>query len=274
MTVLLDVGSSQRASTLPEENDQLFITRIPDIDYSTETYFLLFRLVATTHDVCIYTVHEGVPTRNNYDFTNCTSASTPYTHGGYLTEVIVPVTSFPSRGAWPLLVVGPQNEPSNYLVRVDAEKGHRSGPPPPTPSMRSCPRVERDPKQSLVVAGPLEMESFCYYLTLPGQTCDAACSAIGGSNLIDLAIHTFPEGCPSHCDKEPVNRFQEGNANVFHWTDESHPTAFQTCGYGYERSYYVCHCRNGSQGRGGGALVGDYNNHDDRSLICPCFFLN
>lgn len=271
--VLLDAGHSIRGTLTREENEQTFITRLPtDIDWDNQRYYLLYRVATTEVNVCIYAVSDGVPAKDNYNFSNCTNSDSPREHGGFVIDVVVPVNAYAERRAWATSVVGPGNQDAPFLVRVDGERGHASAPPPPRPSERSCPRVENSPSQSLVVAGPLQMDNFCYYMTLPGQTCDAACSALGGSNFIDLAIHTFPEGCPSHCSEEPVNRFVD-SANVFHWEDESRPTAFQTIGYGYANSYYVCHCRNGSQGRGGGALVGDYNNHDDRSIICPCFYL-
>lgn len=270
---VLDVGTQLEGVLDGTEDTQFFVTRLPDnVDLSSERLWLVYRIGGSTANICAYASQDELPGPSNFHFANCTGQGAAGHHGGFITSLLIPAHAYPP-SAWAISVQGE----GEFLIRVDAlrQEGPEPGMPPeiPPPADRTCPHVHGHPDDVLVVAGPYQQDNFCYYLTVAGQTCDAACSAIGGNNLIDLALHTFPETCPSSCTDEPVNAFQQASANVYHWHTESHPTAFSTIGYGYTDSYYVCHCRNGSIGRGGGALVGDYNNHHDRSIICPCFFL-
>lgn len=265
--IVLKDGDQRRGTLIQDDPFQVFLTPLPhDVDFDEHIVYIGWRVAATHPDVCLYASGEGDPDENHFHAMNCTSGQTAHNEHGYLAEVVVEASMERSQTShWAARLSSPHHSAVEYLIRADIIVVARGITPPPRPS--GCPRP---PSNSLVVSGPYESNRFCFYQTVQGGTCDAACGSIGGSNLIDAAITTFPAGCPSHCTNEPINQAQQQGHYTLNST--SHPTAFRTCGYGYTNSYYVCHCNNDSHGRGGGSLVGDYNNRPDRTLMCPCFF--
>jgi len=130
----------------------------------------------------------------------------------------------------------------------------------------SCPAFDGSTSQ----AGPDLQYGFCWYLSSDGKTCDAVCSALGGSNLAVSAENAWADACSQETNADvSAWFFQNGNAGGWlQLTPDG--TSYHTLGYGYRNERFYGKCASGTTS-GNGAFPGDTNDDSTRSVVCPCF---
>jgi hypothetical protein len=139
--------------------------------------------------------------------------------------------------------------PASVSVTVEAAAG--------------CPTVSH----SSVIGGPGALYGYCWYLGLEGLTCDAVCSAVGGTNLAWSAESSFADSCSSP-SSSGVSAWFYNNGNPGGWTGASSATGGHVLGYGYVSGGYYGKCSTGS------SLIGTYpgetSTGSNRHLVCAC----
>jgi hypothetical protein len=158
--------------------------------------------------------------------------------------------------------------PSGYVANAD-DCDDTDG----TNANCGCPEIPSNVTTAL--AGPHDQHGFCWYLGQDGNTCDATCSDLSGSNLADDVATAFPasssqwpDSCGTPNSGDVVTWFYN-NGNAGGWGSTGN-TSYHTLGYGYRNSQYYGKCVNGSS-NGHGTFPGDPNPSTNRNLICPCF---
>jgi hypothetical protein len=124
------------------------------------------------------------------------------------------------------------------------------------------------PAKDQALAGPLSRYGFCWYLSVGGESCDSACTAVGGQNLANMALGLWADNCSSPDDDDLSTSFyQAGNPGA--WNANVGTTPIRTLGYGYEGGARFGKCESGSGGYG--TFPGESNVSPIRHLVCPCF---
>jgi hypothetical protein len=120
-------------------------------------------------------------------------------------------------------------------------------------------------------AGPHVEYGFCWYLTADGETCDNACSAVGGANLATTAETAWADACQGATSAD-VSTWFFNNGNPGGWSNSTGGTSYHTLGYGYRNNQYYGKCSSGTATTNG-AYPGDTNGSATRSVLCACFKL-
>ena len=124
----------------------------------------------------------------------------------------------------------------------------------------------------LALAGPIPKYGFCWFLSQPGNTCDAVCASLGGSNLSNSAANAWPDSCGTPTAADVTMDFYN-NGNPAGWTGPySGSIGYHTLGMGYTSSigWFSGKCSSGGAS-GCGTFPGDSCNMAERHLVCPCF---
>jgi hypothetical protein len=119
------------------------------------------------------------------------------------------------------------------------------------------------------IGGPLVAYGYCWYLTTPGGTCDAACNQLGGSNLAVQVQNLWANSCSAPITTDIVTMFYN-QGNPGQWTAVGSGTSCHSLGYGYTNSSYYGKCTTGTV-NSCGAFPNDTNSSTTRTTVCACF---
>ena len=116
---------------------------------------------------------------------------------------------------------------------------------------------------------------YCFYLTKPGQTCDATCGWLGGTNLAKDAVSDLVSavGAKNTCgapQSRDITEYFYTTGNPGGWTSRlSRTIGERSLGQGHGGGAFTGVCDTGTTDVG--AWPGTRNTSMTRSLVCACF---
>jgi hypothetical protein len=122
---------------------------------------------------------------------------------------------------------------------------------------------------SLAYTTTVNMYGFCFYLAKAGNTCDAVCAAVGGTNRAWAAESAWADACSAATSADVVTWFYN-NGNPAGWSSSTATTNGHTLGYGYPGGSRYGKCSTGTA-QTTGTYPGEPNRSATRTPVCACF---